>query len=414
MPEPLQPAQCRKRIAVFSRYQLAEQYDLAAEFKGMLTALAENNDVLHLSFRNTRPPAGGVPAGVELAEIPLTVDRRCARDITVKSMLMFLYLPLAAWKMRRFKPDAIFVSEILPLCGLFFKLFCNTRVATAYGDWHVHNFLERKAWSRPFVKLAEALERLEIRCLDGFFCRADAAGKRLIDCGARKEQIRVVNDAPDLSAFFPQDQSDLRRRSGFASDDVVLLYHGVMHQGKGLDLLLKWTADLYRENPRIGIFLVGAGPELKPLHELAVQLGLGSRAVFTGWLKTVHEVGQYCNAADICIAMRTGAESNVHIIPGALLHSMACRKTVIGPDLPGILEVIRDGENGFVFKADDGDSFKALIRRLAADPALRNRTAVRAELDILDRFSVPATAKKYAAAIEHYAALPRKKERSRS
>lgn len=406
-------SQQRKRIAVFSRYQLSEQYDLAAEFKGMLAALAENNDVLHLSFRNTRKPDSGVPAGVELAEIPLDVDRRNPRDIAVKSMLMYLCLPIAAWRLRRFKPDAIFVSEILPLCGLFFKLFCNTRVATAYGDWHVHNFLERKAWSRPLVRLAEALERLEIRCLDGFFCRADAAGKRLIQEGAREEQIRVVNDAPDLSAFFPQDQSELRHHSGFAQNDVILLYHGVMHQGKGLDLLIKWTSELHREDPRIGIFMVGAGPELKPLQELALQLGLGNRAVFTGWLKTIHEVGHYCNAADICIAMRTGAESNVHIIPGALLHSMACRKTVIAPDLPGILEVIRNGENGFVFKADNGDSFKTLIRQLAADSALRNRTAVQAELDILSRFSVPATAKKYAEAIEHYAALPGKNKRSR-
>ncbi len=409
MREPLLPVQRRPRVAIFSRYQLAEQYDLAAEFKDMLACLAETHDVLHLSFRNTRPAAGGIPAGVELEEIPLSVDRRCARDITIKSMLMYLCLPLAAWKLRRFKPDVIFVSEILPLCGLFFKLSCNTRVATAYGDWHVHNFLERKVWSRPLVWLAEALERLEIRCLDGFFCRAASAGKRLVREGAREEQIRVVNDAPDLSAFFPQDQQELRRRCGFMADDCVLLYHGVMHQGKGLDHLLEWTADLYRENPRVGILLVGSGPELNALQDMAVRVGLGSRAVFTGWLKTIHEVGQYCNAADICIAMRTGAESNVHIIPGALLHSMACRKTVIGPELPGILEVIREGENGFVFKADDGGSFKMLIRRLAADPALCERTAEQARQDILERFSVPATARRYADAIEYYASSPRKR-----
>ena len=414
MPESLCLVRNRKRIAVFSRYQLAEQYDLASEFKGMLACLAERNDVLHISFRNTRLPAGGVPEGVELAEIPLTVDRRSASDIATKSLLMYFCLPLAAWRLRRFKPDAIFVSEILPLCGLFFKIFCNTRVATAYGDWHVHNFLERKTWSRPLVKLAEALERMELRCLDGFFCRAAAAGRRLISCGAREEQICVVNDSPDLSAFFPQDQRELRHRSGFADEDIVLLYHGVMHQGKGLDRLLEWTADLYRENPRIGIFLVGAGAELKALQDLSGRLGLGSRAFFTGWLKTVHEVGQFCNAADICIAMRTGAESNVHIIPGALLHSMACRKAVVGPDLPGILEVIRDGENGFVFKADDGASFKALIRRLAADRALRDKAAEQACQDILNNFSTAATAKKYAAALEHFAGLPRIKERVRS
>jgi glycosyltransferase involved in cell wall biosynthesis len=46
---------------------------------------------------------------------------------------------------------------------------------------------------------------------------------------------------------------------------------------------------------------------------------------------------------------------------------MACRKVVVGPDLPGIAEVIRPGDNGYMFKADDGDSFKLLIRDLAAN-----------------------------------------------
>lgn len=400
----------QKRIAVFSRYQLVEQYDLAAEFKLMLTNLAEQNAVLHLSFRNTRMPEEGIPDGLELAELPIDVDRQNSRDIMLKTMLMYLCLPLAAWKLRRYKPDVIFVSEILPLCGLFLKLCCNTRVATAYGDWHVHNFFQRKKWSRLLVKLAEWLEQLEIRYLDGFFCRARSAGDRLMAYGASKEQIQVVNDAPDLSAFFNQDQSALRQRCGFAEDDLVLLYHGVMHQGKGLDYLLQWTADLYGDDKRIGIIMVGAGPELAALKELAKASGLGKRAVFTGWLRTVQEVGQYCNAADICVAMRTGAESNVHIIPGALLHSMACRKTVMAPDLPGIREVIRDGVNGFLFHADDGASFKHVVRLLAADRSLCEQVAERAETDILERFSVAATASKYADAIIHFASCMRNKK----
>lgn len=396
--------QPRTRICIFSRYQLSEQFDLAAEFQPMLEILCRDRDVMHLSFRNTRLPAS-VPSGLKLEEIPLTVNRNHPKDVVLKSLFMYLMLPVAAWKIRRNKTDLVFVSEILPLVGLFFKWFCGCKVGTAYGDWHVHNFLGKKWWIKPFLRVAEFLERFEARRLEGMFCRAAAAAHRLRSWGVKDECIRVVFDAPDLKAFFPQDQHELRASCGFAPDDTVLLYHGVMHQGKGLDMLLRCTADLYRDNPSIGIIMVGSGPELEPLKQLAKEIGLEKRAFFTGWLKTIHEVGHFCNAADICIAMRTGAESNVHIIPGALLHSMACRKVVVGPDLPGIREVIRTGENGFVFTADNPESFKSLIRDLITRRSEWPRVAENAEADIHKRFSVNGAASQYAEALLHFSTV---------
>lgn len=391
----------RRRLAIFSRYPLYEQYDLAAEFRQMLENLASRNDVFHISLRGERGIAEA-PPGVVVDELPLVIRRKSPGDMLLKTLLMYVMLPVAIWRIRRFKADGVFVSEILPLVGFFLKL-TGARVSTAYGDWHVHNFLGRKPWIKPFLRVAEWLERVEARSLDGFFCRAAAAREKLVTMGAERERIRVVRDAPDPRAFFPADESALRRQCGFEPGDTVLLYHGVMHQGKGLDLLLRCTAELHRGDPGIGIIMVGAGPELEPLKKLAQELGIGKRAYFTGWLATIQEVGRYCNAADLCIAMRTGAESNVHIVPGALLHSMACRKVVIGPNLPGIAEILRPGDNGFMFKPDDGADFVRLIRDLQARRADWPAVAERAYRDILDNFSVPATARQYAECLEYFA-----------
>ena len=393
-----------KRIAIFSRYNLAEQYDLAAEFEGMLKELAGRSPVLHLSLRGTREPPN-IPANVRVEELPLRIDRHSPRDILIKSILMYLYLPAAVVRLRRFKPDVIFLSEILPLVGLFLKWFTGSNVATAYGDWHFHNLFGRKAWGRMLLKAVEALDRFEARRLDGFLCRAAAAGERVQRWGVPADHVRVVRDAPDPEAFFPRDAQELRHRCGFSDSDVVLLYHGIMHSGKGLDKLMTWTNELYRENPGIGLILVGGGPEQAPLRERAATLEVGKRVFFTGWLKTIKEVGEFCNAADICIAMRTKAEANDRVVPGALLHSMACRKVVIGPRLSGIAEIIRDGENGFMFAADDGGDFKRLIRELIRDRAGWTRISERAYRDIVEKYSVQAAAKQYAEALEHFAEL---------
>jgi glycosyltransferase involved in cell wall biosynthesis len=396
----------RPRVAVYSMFCLADQFDLAAEFREMLITLSRTCDVLHLSMSGPRPKPE-MPAGIQVEEYGLSVDRRNRADLSRKALLQFFHAPAIARRLRAFKPDVIYLPDIIPMFPMLLKFFSGCRVATSYGDWHIHNKLEKKWWAPPVVWLAGKLDRWEVSYVDCFTCRARAATEKLKGWGAKPDHLRMFHDAPDLSAFGPRDLSALRAKAGFKPDDIVLLYHGVMHQGKGIDQLIRWTAELRPELPGIGLLLVGAGPESEALRQLAREVKVDDRTHFTGWLETTHEVGDYCNAADICIAMRTGAESNVHIIPGALLHSMACRKVVLGPALPGVAEVIRPGENGYLFKADDGDSFKALIRDLAAHRADWPRVAGNAHREIVERFSIEATARQYAGALEHFARLPR-------
>jgi len=394
------------RIALFSRYSLAEQFDLAAEFREMVHCLAESGDVYHLSLKGPRDH-GELPERIQVDLLPASVNRASSKDVLIKTMSLYFLLPIAIWKFRKFRPDVIFLTEIIPLAGWILRWSCQTRVGTAYGDRHLHNFFAGKWWSGPVLKTAEWLEKFEIPRLQGLFCRAESARIRLNEWGVEDDRIRVVHDAPDPSAFYPRDEGTLRKKIGFKNEDVVLLYHGVMHHGKGLDMLLNWTAELLAGDPRIAIVMVGGGPEEASLRQQAQDLGLGSRVHFTGWLPTIEDVGRYCNAADICIAMRTGAEANDKIVPGALLHSMACGKVVIGPALRGISEIIRDGVNGFTFRPDDGGDFQTLIRRLADERDSWSRVGETAYQDICRTYSVTAAARQYAQAIAHFGSVDR-------
>lgn len=396
----------RPRVAIYSMFPLADQFDLAAEYHDMLVHLSQTCDVMHLSMGGPRPTPP-LPPSIRVELYRLSVDRRDRSDISRKAILQYVHAPAIARRLKAFNPDLIFLPDIIPLFPALLKFFSGCRTATAYGDWHIHNKLEKKWWAPPVIALANWLDRREIDYVDCFTFRARTALEKVRARGVSEDRLRMFHDAPDRTAFSPRDMRALRARIGFKPDDVVLLYHGVMHQGKGIDLLIQWTAELLPEMPHLGLILVGAGPESEALQRQAQALGIGSRVHFTGWLETTREVGDYCNAADICIAMRTGAESNVHIIPGALLHSMACRKVVIGPDLPGIAEVIRHGENGYMFKADDGPSFKALIRSLAANRGDWERVALEAEREVERSYSVAATARQFAEALEHFARMPR-------
>lgn len=394
----------RPTIVIFNRYCLAEQFNLATEFSAMMRLLSEEADVVHMSFKGPQGTATQ-DTGIHVEELPLRIDRTSARDILVKTALSYLVLPWAGLRLRRLKPDLVFLCECFPLWVTIIKLFSGCKISAAYGDWHFHNILGSRKGMRPVLKFLEAIDRFEVKQLHGFFCRARTAAEQLVRKGVPEDHICVVRDAPDLTAFYPQDQARLRQRCGFGEEDVVLLYHGVMHQGKGLDLLIQWVSELHEELPGIGLMLVGDGPEREALQARSRALGIDSRVYFTGWLETIKLVGEYCNAADICVAMRTADRANEHIVPGALLHCMACRKVVVGPRLPGISEIIREADNGFMFNPDDGNDFKKLILRLSRTREDWTRVTESAYADIKANYTVEATSAQYAAALKHFASI---------
>jgi len=398
-------ARKQPRIAIFNRYSLADQCDLATEFPPMIERLEARSQLTHMSFRGVASHRTTLPAVSSVVELPLRINRKSSRDILLKTALTYFLLPVAGLRLRRLKPDVVFLCETFPLWATILKLFSGCKLAAAYGDWHFHNILGGRRWMKPMLWVLERLDRFEIGFLSGFFCRSQTAAARLADFGVAPDRIRVVRDAPDPNAFYPQDQRELRRQCGFTNEDVVLLYHGVMHQGKGLAMLVRWVAELHADDPRIGLLLVGDGAERDALERQVEKRGITNRVYFTGWLETVREVGAFCNAADICVAMRTADRANEHIVPGALLHCMACRKVVVGPRLSGIAEIIEHGQNGFMFEPDDGENFKRLIRRLARERDQWDRIARRAYEDIAAHYSVESAAEKYADAIEHFAAV---------
>lgn len=391
------------RLAILSRYALADQYDLAAEFPETLRILGQQHEVLHLSLRGPQPvpPA---PPGVRIEEIPLTIRRDDQGDKTLKSLLMYLLFPWICWRLRRHRPDGIFLTEVLPLYGLALKWCTRARIAVPCGDRHVYNLLGKRGWTKPLVAVAEGLERLETSRMDGIFTRGTTILRRITGHGFPMERVRIVRDVPDERVFSARDESALRARCGFTPDDIVIHYHGVMHKGKGLDMLIRWVAELRSEEPRLALLMVGAGPEEKPLRELAARCGLGERAHFTGWLNDLKGVGDYCNASDICVPMRTGDEDNVDMIPGALIHSLACGKIVLIPGLPGMQEMVTDGVNGFVFRPDDGDDFKRVLRRVIASRSDWPRIQQAALRYTREHFSVASAGRAYADAIAFFAA----------
>jgi glycosyltransferase involved in cell wall biosynthesis len=71
---------------------------------------------------------------------------------------------------------------------------------------------------------------------------------------------------------------------------------------------------------------------------------------------------------------------------------MATGKPIVSTTLPGVIEVIDDGDNGLLVEPGNNEGFIAALRRLIADPQLRVSLGDAARRRYVDRHSWQARA----------------------
>lgn len=70
-----------------------------------------------------------------------------------------------------------------------------------------------------------------------------------------------------------------------------------------------------------------------------------------------------------------------------LLEAMACGKPVITTRAPGTVDIVRDGENGFLAEPGDAEGIRRILETLLRDPAACERIGRQALADVLARHS---------------------------
>ncbi len=143
-----------------------------------------------------------------------------------------------------------------------------------------------------------------------------------------------------------------------------MLYHGRVDRRKGvLDFLhaLKQLRGAWQAT------ISGIGPDLEPAKALAGELALGDRVAFTGYAD-YDAVPDIYRAHDIFVSP-TYAEG----FSNTILEAMASRHGILSCRSVGVVDCLRDDENGLLVEAGDIAAQVAGLDRLVRDTALRER-----------------------------------------
>jgi len=152
---------------------------------------------------------------------------------------------------------------------------------------------------------------------------------------------------------------------GIPSRAAVIGTVGRLTPIKGHRFLIEAARGVLAEHPDTVFILVGDGESAEALSSLATRLGISGNIRFLGWRPDVAEI---ISAVDIFVfpSLNEG-------MGRAVVEAMALGKPVVASRVGGIIDIVRDGENGVLVPPADSDELAAAIKSLLADPAERER-----------------------------------------
>jgi colanic acid/amylovoran biosynthesis glycosyltransferase len=177
-----------------------------------------------------------------------------------------------------------------------------------------------------------------------------------------------------------------------------LICVGRLCEAKGQLLLIEAAALLAAKGVSFELVLAGDGPMRREIEQLVEQCGLGERVRVTGWISGA-QVREEILAAR-ALVLPSFAEG----LPVVIMEAMALRRPVLSTYVAGIPELVRHGQEGWLFPAgavrELAEAMEACLASSVEDlrkfgDAARSRVLVRHSVDteagkLAEQFRVPA------------------------
>jgi len=151
---------------------------------------------------------------------------------------------------------------------------------------------------------------------------------------------------------------------------------------KGHETLIKAVGAIGSEFPDLNVDIIGTGPELPRLQELAGQYNIQERVRFLGRQSR----SQVAEAMRRCTIF--ALPSRYEGLGCVYLEAMCTGKPVIGCRGQGIAEIVQHGSNGFLVGPHNEKELALALSMLLHDESLRQKLGSRARETILDAFTL--------------------------
>lgn len=206
-------------------------------------------------------------------------------------------------------------------------------------------------------------------------------------------------NAIDNDPFLDQTCAEARRAEIESTlgieDEKVVLYLGRLKEHKGVEDLIRSFAKLEEEHEDAYLLICGDGPDKERFEALCEELQVENYH-FTGWVDGDSKIAYYA-LADLFVHPSTAD------VWGLVLNeAMASGLPVISTTAAGgAIDLIVDGENGFVIEPNAPEQLYEAMEKLISDEEFLERAGEVSRQRIEEEFTIPEMADGFEAAIRH-------------
>jgi len=240
---------------------------------------------------------------------------------------------------------------------------CNILLAKLFGRTVVLTIHDVESLARP-----AAMGRGIIRRVYGL------AGRLIVHNQTSREELieRLGIDATKISVIphgnylemtrHVPSPTEARRALGIEDTKKVILFFGQIKEVKGIDLLIEALPAIASEVPEALLVIAGRPwkTDFSRYATLIDTMGVRDRCLVHLEYVPDDQVPLYYAAADVVVLPYRRIYQS-----GVILLAMSYGKIVVASDLPGMREVLVDGENGYLFARESKDALaETLVRAL--------------------------------------------------
>jgi rhamnosyl/mannosyltransferase len=279
--------------------------------------------------------------------------------------------PSMPWKIRRAGADIVHIH--LPNPAGVLALLASGYRGPLVATWHSDVVRQRR-----LAKMFEPIQRRFLANCDALIATSPNYVESSPDLSRLRKRTVIIPYGIAVEEFRDSPASALAIRS--ARSGPLLLAVGRFVYYKGFEFLIRAMKQV-----EATLLLIGDGPLLNPLQNLANELGVASRIEFLGEMQP-REVVPYYHAADLFVLPSIARSEAFGIVQ---LEAMACGKPVVNTDLAsGVPFASRDGVTGLTVEPANADALAIAVNRLFADPQLRIKYGEAARRRVQSEFTI--------------------------
>ncbi len=210
---------------------------------------------------------------------------------------------------------------------------------------------------------------------------SDYVRENLIKRGVPKEKIITIHTGISIERFNPKlVKEDIRNKLMIDSNTFLVGTVAIFRYKKGYHILLEAIPYILKKFPNTVFLFVGDGPQKKNILRKIEEMNLTKNVILTGLVDKVEVI---LKSIDIFV-LPTLQEA----LGTSFLEAMAMEKPVVGTNVDGVKEIIKNGFNGFLVEPGDPVSLANAIVRILKNNTLAKSFGEEGRKIVLKHFSV--------------------------